>query len=50
MSETKVTILGAGNTGYATAAQLALSGFDVALGELPEFKVAIEPILAWSHR
>lgn len=45
MGETKVTILGGGNTCFATAAQLALSGFDVALCELPEYKEAIDPIL-----
>jgi len=45
MSNAKVTILGGGNTGFATAAQLALSGYDVALGELPEYREAIEPII-----
>jgi len=45
MGGTTVTILGAGNTGFATAAQLTLCGFDVALCELPEYKEAIEPIL-----
>lgn len=45
MGNTAVTVLGAGNTGFAAAAQLTLSGFDVALGELPEFRAAVEPIL-----
>ncbi len=40
-----ITILGGGNTGFATAAQLTLCGFDVALCELPEFGIAVEPIL-----
>jgi opine dehydrogenase len=40
-----VTILGAGNTGFATAAQLTLCGFDVALCELPEYRNGVEPVL-----
>lgn len=45
MKERQVTILGGGNTAFATAARLTLRGYDVALCELPEFRAAIEPIL-----
>ncbi len=45
MTERSVTILGGGNTAFATAARLTLRGFDVALCELPEFKASVEPIL-----
>lgn len=45
MTDRVVTILGGGNTAFATAARLTLRGFDVALCELPEFRGAVEPIL-----
>ncbi len=44
MTEQSVTILGGGNTAFATAARLTLCGFDVALCEIPEYKASIEPI------
>jgi opine dehydrogenase len=40
-----VTVLGGGNTAFAVAANLALGGCRVALGELPAFHPMIEPIL-----
>ncbi|MBM4438442.1 MAG: NAD/NADP octopine/nopaline dehydrogenase family protein [Actinobacteria bacterium] len=46
MNDRSVTVLGAGNTGFAVAANLALAGWRVTLGELPEFTRAIEPIQA----
>lgn len=44
MSKTEVSIavLGAGNAGCSLAGELTLQGFDVSLGELPEFKKNIE--------
>lgn len=39
-----VTVLGAGNTGCAVAANLALRGYEVILGDLPTFEWALEPI------
>ena len=39
-----VTILGGGNTAFATAAKLALEGTSVTLCELPEFSESIQPI------
>ncbi len=44
MAARSLTVLGAGNTGIAAAANLTLAGFDVTLGELPEFSEALEPI------
>ena len=41
---TDVTVLGAGNTGFAVAANLTLGGCTVTLGELPTFAEAIEPV------
>ena len=41
---TDVTVLGAGNTGLAVAANLTLAGHSVALGELPAFPEAIAPV------
>ncbi|MEM2896363.1 MAG: NAD/NADP octopine/nopaline dehydrogenase family protein [Candidatus Bathyarchaeia archaeon] len=41
----KFAVLGAGNAGYAQAADLSLAGYDVALYELPKFKKNIEPII-----
>ena len=41
---TDVTVLGAGNTGFAAAANLTLAGHSVTLGELPAFADAIEPV------
>src|SRR5436190_7117949 len=40
----RVTILGAGNTGFSLAANLALAGHDVLLWEHQDFVSAIEPI------
>ncbi|MFP6565989.1 MAG: NAD(P)-binding domain-containing protein, partial [Dehalococcoidia bacterium] len=45
MATQSVTIMGGGNTGFATAARLTFKGFEVTLFELPEFASAIEPIL-----
>jgi len=39
-----LTILGAGNTAFATAARLTLQGHAVTLFELPEFASALDPI------
>ena len=41
---TDVTVLGAGNTGFAVAANLTLAGHSVTLGELPAFPEAIAPV------
>ena len=43
---TDVTVLGAGNTGFAVAANLSLAGHSVTLGELPAFPEAIAPVRA----
>ena len=43
---TDVTVLGAGNTGFAVAANLTLAGHSVTLGELPAFPEAIAPVRA----
>lgn len=45
MSRTSVTVLGGGNTGLAVAANLALAGCRVTLGELGSFRSMVEPIL-----
>lgn len=39
-----VTILGGGNTAFATAAHLALRGVEVTVGELPSFAHTLAPI------
>ena len=39
-----VTILGGGNTAFATAANLTLKGVDVTLYEIPGFEHALAPI------
>ena len=39
-----LTVLGGGNTAFATAAKLTLDGASVTLCELPEFQDSIEPI------
>jgi opine dehydrogenase len=39
-----LTVLGGGNTAFAVAANLALAGHQVTLGELPAFESTIEPI------
>jgi opine dehydrogenase len=39
-----LTILGAGNTGFAVAANLAVRGYDVTLCEHPSFAWALDPI------
>ncbi len=44
--DTDVTVLGAGNTGLAAAADLTLAGHAVTLGELPAFAAAIDPVRA----
>lgn len=41
-----VSILGAGNTAFAVAANLTLRGYTVTLYEVPEFAAALEPIRA----
>ena len=46
MDERSVVVLGAGNTGFAVAANLALEGFAVTLAELPAFASALDPIRA----
>ena len=44
MKTQPITILGGGNTAFATAAQLTLRGFEVTLFDLPEFSMALDPI------
>ncbi len=44
MSAKRITILGAGNTGFSLAANLALAGHEVLLWEHPAFASAIEPL------
>ena len=39
-----ITVLGAGNTGFAVAANLALRGHEVILGDLPAFDWALAPV------
>jgi opine dehydrogenase len=39
-----LTILGGGNTAFSVAANLALRGFEVTLGEVPSFSWTLEPI------
>lgn len=46
MAVQSVTILGGGNTAFATAANLSLAGYTVTLCELPDFRSMVEPILA----
>ena len=46
---TDVTVLGAGNTGFAVAANLTLAGHSVTLGELPAFPEAIAPVRDDAH-
>ena len=43
MSE-HITILGGGNTAFATAANLTLKGFAITLCELPEFGHTLDPV------
>ena len=45
MATTSLTVLGAGNTGFAVAANLTLAGARVTLGETPSFRHMVEPIL-----
>ena len=40
----KIAMLGAGNGGFATTAEMTLKGYDVTLFEFPEFKGSLEPI------
>lgn len=44
MTDSGLTVLGGGNTAFAVAANLALQGARVTLGELPEFRQAVAPI------
>ncbi len=44
MSGTRVTVLGASNTGFSIAANQALAGHEVLLWEHPEFASALDPI------
>ena len=44
METRSVTILGGGNTAFATAAQLTLRGFEITLFELPEFSETVDSI------
>jgi len=44
-SNTKITVIGGGNGGFATAADLKVRGFDVTLFEFPEFKQSIQEIM-----
>jgi opine dehydrogenase len=43
MSE-QITILGGGNTAFATAANLTLRGFEITLCEIPGFEYMLDPI------
>ena len=45
MAEQPVTVLGGGNTAFATAASLTLRGYEVTLYELPEFEASVAPVL-----
>ncbi len=45
MNEKTVAVIGAGNGGFAMAADLALSGWKVHLYEMPRFKENITPLL-----
>jgi opine dehydrogenase len=45
MDERTVAVIGGGNGGFAMAADLALSGWDINLYELPRFKENITPLL-----
>ena len=44
METRSVTILGGGNTAFATAAQLTLRGFEITLFELPDFSATLDSI------
>lgn len=44
MTGSRVTVLGAGNTGFSIAANLALAGHDVLLWEHPAFAAALGPL------
>ncbi len=44
MSFPSITVLGAGNTGFAVAANFALRGVEVTLVEHPDFATALSPI------
>ncbi|MCC6314308.1 MAG: NAD/NADP octopine/nopaline dehydrogenase family protein [Thermomicrobiales bacterium] len=44
METSRIAVLGAGNTGFAIAANLALAGHDVLLWEHPDFASALDPI------
>jgi len=46
MRVSSLTVLGGGNTAFAVAANLALSGRRVTLGELPALRPMVEPIRA----
>jgi opine dehydrogenase len=44
MSKPVFAVMGAGNSGFGLAGDLALKGFETRLYELPEFAAAIEPL------
>ena len=44
MGSSEITILGGGNTAFATAANLSLNGASLTLCELPEFSSVVDPI------
>ena len=44
MTTTRVTVLGAGNTGFSLAASLALAGHEVLLWEHPDYASSLAPI------
>ncbi len=44
MAGTRVTVLGASNTGFSIAANLALAGHDVLLWEHPAYTSTLDPI------
>lgn len=46
MDERTVAVIGGGNGGFAMAADLALSGWDINLYDLPRFKENITPLLS----
>ena len=44
VQDKRVAVLGAGNTGFATAAQLAHQGYQVTLADIPDFADALDPV------
>jgi opine dehydrogenase len=45
MDPKKIAVIGAGNGGFAMAADLTLAGFDIHLYELPKFESNIKPVI-----